>query len=180
MPLRRKESKVEQRVAGVMKEIDAEYSYWSQELEKAREDLEHGRRANDGHRAARAEQRMARIEDRRRQINNIMAILQNLKDNIRFTQGTIEKYREIGTIVGKEGTGAEMREHLAGVTEHLQVLTESQSKLESQMDIALAISRSPLGSASSTVPASSPSAQPDLDRENEELQKRLRKSRRLS
>jgi chromosome segregation ATPase len=162
-----------------MKEIDSEYSYWSHELDKAKEDLEHGRRANDGHRASRAQQRMARIEDRRRQINNIMAILQNLKDNIRFTQGTIEKYREIGTIVGREGTGAEMREHLADVTEHLQVLTESQSKLESQMDMALAISRSPLGPSSVGAASEAPQVPPDLDRENEELQKRLRRSRRL-
>jgi division protein CdvB (Snf7/Vps24/ESCRT-III family) len=174
---RTKQNKVEQRVAGVMKAIEAEYSYWTQEREKANEDLEAGRRANDGHRAARAEQRIARIEDRRRQINNIMGLLQTLKDNIRFTQGTIEKYREIGNIVGKEGANAEIREHLAGVTEDLQVLTESQAKLESQMDMALAISRAPLATAPAAAAPESAASALDLDRENEELQKRLRKSR---
>ncbi|MCA1811354.1 MAG: hypothetical protein LC623_05010 [Halobacteriales archaeon] len=180
MPLRSRQGKVEQKVAAVMKEIDAEYHYWSQEFEKAREDLESGRRANDPNRAERARQRMARIEDRKRQINDIMAVLQELKDNIRFTTRTMEKYREIGSVIEGGDTGAEFREHLKRVTEHLHFQQESQAKLEGQMGIALAVSRAPLAASQPTQAMEPPRTAQEVEREAEELRQRLRKSRRLS
>lgn len=170
----------EYQIAQGMKDIDSELRYWMQERDRAREDLENGRKMTDRNRIQRAEQRLRRIDERCRTINEVLAFLQEAKDNIRFQEGTVQKAVEVGRLAGSGDNSDKLKQLIQNVSEQMQYTKRSQEKIESQMALALEMARSSLPEASSETTAPVGPTPEQIEREQQELEKRLRRSRRLA
>lgn len=178
MPWLQRRRSREYQIAQGMKDIEAELRYWMQEKDRAREELEHGRKANDKNRTTRAEQRIRRIDERCRQINEVLAFLQEAKDNIRFLEGTLKRAAETGRLTGEAGDSSDrLTKLIQTVSEQMQYNTRSQEKIENQMSVALEMARSSLPDTSSEASAPGPTAE-QIEKEQQELERRLRRPRR--